>query len=89
MTTILNQTAAFLRVPLGRGKVLRLGPRKEGQISTQDAERESVKALVADGTLKIIGVGPQAGSSSPANPASRATVQGYHARMPTGRRGDR
>jgi hypothetical protein len=89
MMTILNQTAAFLRVPLGRGKVLRLGPRKEGQISTQDAELESVTALVADGTLKVMGVGPQAGSSSPANPAARANVQGHHTRMSTGRRGDR
>ena len=88
MMTIQNQTARFLRVPLSRGKVLRLGPRKEGQISTQDAERESVKALVDDGTLKVMGVGPQAGSASPAQPASRATG---HGPLPSvaGRRGDR
>ena len=32
MITILNETSRFLRIPLSRGKVLRLGPRKEGQI---------------------------------------------------------
>ena len=53
MITILNQTSRFLRITLSRGKVLRLGPRKEGQISTQDADRDSVTQLVADGTIKI------------------------------------
>jgi hypothetical protein len=89
MMTILNQTSGFLRVPLSRGKVLRLGPRKEGQISIQDGELDSVKALVADGSLKIMGVGPQAGSASPANPAARANVQGHLPRVSGGRRGDR
>ena len=42
MMTILNQTSRFLRITLSRGKVLRLGPRKEGQISTQDVERDCV-----------------------------------------------
>ena len=88
MMTIQNQTARFLRIPLSRGKVLRLGPRKEGQISVQDAERESVTSLVEDGTIKGMGVGPQASSASPANPASRTNVQGHHPRV-AGRRGDR
>ena len=89
MMTILNQTPKFLRIPLSRGKVLRLGPHKEGQIATQDAERNSVKTLVSDGTIKVMGEGPQAGSSSAANPALRANVQGYHPRVSGGRRGDR
>ena len=88
MMTIQNQTARFLRIPLSRGKVLRLGPRKEGQISVQDAERESVTSLVEDGTIKVMGVGPQASSASPANPASRTNVHGHHPRV-AGRRGDR
>ena len=87
--TILNQTPRFLRIILSRGKVLRLGPRKEGQISTQDSELDSVKQLVADGAVKIMGVGPQAGSSAAANPAVRANVAGHHQRVSGGRRGDR
>ena len=89
MITILNQTPKFLRVPLSRGKILRLGPRKEGQISTQDAERDSVKRLVADGAIKIMGEGPQAGSSAVANPGLRANVHGHLPRVSGGRRGDR
>jgi hypothetical protein len=89
MITILNQTPKFLRVMLSRGKVLRLGPRKEGQISSQDAELDSVKKLVDDGAIKVMGEGPQAGSSSAANPAMRANVQGHIPRVTGGRRGDR
>ncbi len=89
MITILNQTPRFLRITLSRGKVLRLGPHKEGQVSTQNVECESVTQLVADGTLKIMGVGPQAGSSTAANPAARANVQSRQPRVSGGRRGDR
>jgi len=89
MITILNQTPRFLRIYLSRGKVLRLGPRKEGQISTHDADSETLRQLVADGAVKIMGEGPQAGASSPANPAARTDVQGHHPRLSGGRRGDR
>ena len=89
MVTILNQTSRFLRITLSRGKVLRLGPRKEGQISTQDSELVSITQLVADGAIKILGVGPQASSSAAANPAMRASVQSHQPRVSGGRRGDR
>ena len=88
MTTILNQTSRFLRISLARGKVLRLGPHKEGQIATPDVDRDSVKQLVADGSLKIMGAGPQAGSSA-ANPELRTNVQGHLPRVTGGSRGDR
>lgn len=89
MITILNQTPKFLRIRLSRGKVLRLGPRKEGQISTRDADGDTVKRLVADGEVKIMGAGPQAGAATPANPAARTDVHGHHPRLSGGRRGDR
>ncbi len=89
MITILNQTSRFLRITLSWGKVLRLSPRKEGQISTQDAERDSITQLVADGAIKIIGVGPQASSSAAANPAKRTNVQSHQPRVSGGHRGDR
>ena len=88
MITILNQTSRFLRIALSRGKVLRLGPRKEGQISTRDADLDTVKRLVGDGAVKVMGEGPQAGSSSSSNPASRTNLQGHLPRV-SGRRGDR
>ena len=88
MITILNQTSRFLRISLSRGKVLRLGPRKEGQISTRDADLDTVKRLVGDGAVKVMGEGPQAGSSASSNPASRTNLQGHLPRV-SGRRGDR
>lgn len=88
MTTILNQTSRFLRISLARGKVLRLGPHKEGQIATPDVDRDSVKQLVADGSLKIVEGGPQAGSVA-ANPALRTNVHGHVPRVSGGSRGDR
>lgn len=88
MTTILNQTSRFLRISLARGKVLRLGPHKEGQIATPDADRDSVKQLVADGSLKIVEGGPQAGAAA-ANPALRTNVHGHLPRVNGGNRGDR
>ncbi len=89
MVTILNQTPRFLRITLSRGKVLRLGPRKEGQISTQDADRDSITQLVTEGAIKVMGVGPQAGSSAAANPAMRTNTQSHQQRVSGGRRGDR
>ena len=89
MITLLNQTSKFLRIALSRGKVLRLGPRKEGQVSSNDAGLDSIKRLVDDGSIKVMGAGAQAGSSAAANPALRTNVQGHHARVGGGRRGDR
>ena len=88
MTTILNQTSQFLRISLARGKVLRLGPHKEGQIATPDVDRDSVKQLVADGSLKIVEGGTQAGSAA-ANPSLRTNVHGHLPRVNGGNRGDR
>ena len=68
MITILNQTPRFLRIHLSRGKVLRLGPRKEGQISTHDVDSETVKQLVADGAVKIMGEGAAGGGCVPGQP---------------------
>ena len=89
MIAIHNQTARFLRITLSRGKVLRLGPHKEGQIATQDVERDSITRLVADGAIKVMGVGPQSSKSAAANPAMRTNVQSHQPRVSGGRRGDR
>ena len=43
MKTIINKTGRPLKITLSQGRVLRLGPRKEGQIATPDAERETVQ----------------------------------------------
>ena len=54
MKVILNKTHRPLKISLSRGRVLRLGPGKEGRIATQDADRESLTALVAKGDVEIL-----------------------------------
>ena len=57
MKSILNKARKPLKIHLSRGRVLHLGPGKEGQIATQDAERESFKKLVEAGEVEIVGEG--------------------------------
>ena len=46
MKTILNKTRRPLKIQLARGRVLRLGPDKEGQIATNDAEQETLQKMI-------------------------------------------
>ena len=55
--TISNKTARPLRVPLPRGKTLHLGPKKTGQIASEDAEHPPLKKLVEAGEIEILGEG--------------------------------
>ena len=89
MKTIVNQTHRALKISLSRGRVLRLGPRKEGQIVTSDAERESVTQSVARGDVEIFDDLSQTGTSSVLVGGSGARAQGHQARFSGGKRGDR
>jgi hypothetical protein len=53
MRSVTNKTNKPLAVPLPRGKVLRLGPRKTGQISSDDVEHPALKKLADAGDLEI------------------------------------
>ena len=53
MKTIINKTGRPLKITLSQGRVLRLGPRKEGQIATPDAERETVQKMIAAGEVNV------------------------------------
>ena len=89
MKSIINKTNGPLKIHLARGRVLHLGPRKQGQISTPDAERESFKKLVADGDLEIVGEGSgpvsATGTVTSGHPDSRGFTPGTTAK----KRGDR
>jgi hypothetical protein len=90
MKTIVNKTHRPLKIALARGRVLRLGPRKEGQIATNDAERESVQKLVASGDVGVYDDGARLVSGSGVNPTGRSSHQARHdARFSGGRGGDR
>ena len=55
MRTIRNLTTKPLRVPLHEGKILHLGPRKEGQIATRDLDRPGVQRLIDDASIEVLG----------------------------------
>ncbi len=57
MKTILNKSQKPLKVPLPRGKVLHLGPHKEGQITDHAVDHPPLKALLEAGDLEIVGEG--------------------------------
>lgn len=91
MRAITNKTNRPLAVPLPRGKILRLGPRKSGQISSDDLEYGPLKKLVEAGDIEIHAEGhtpPQGGGGGKVGPA--AAGAGGHAPSSGGRRsGDR
>jgi len=53
MKTVVNKTRAPLKVPLPRGKSLRLGPGKTGQVADGAAEHAALKKLVDAGKIEI------------------------------------
>jgi hypothetical protein len=67
MKTVRNKTPLPIRVQLGGGKTLHLGPAKTGQISDSAAERESVRKLIKDGKIELLsdsGSGPAQGEGA-------------------------
>ena len=89
MKTVLNKTRRPLRIALSRGRVLRLGPLREGQIAARDADRDAVKRRVADGDIEIFDDASRTGASSTSAPGGHARAGGPHARFSAAKRGDR
>ena len=65
MKMIVNKTRRPLKIKLAQGRVLRLGPAKEGQIATHDAERESVQKMIEAGEVEVFDSVSRSGSWAP------------------------
>ena len=89
MKRIVNKTNRPLKIKLSQGRVLRLGPAKEGQIATQDAERESVKKSVEANEVEIFDEVTRAGARTGAGSGSRSNPQAAHRQFSVTKRGDR
>ena len=89
MKTIVNKTRLPLKIKLSQGRVLRLGPSKEGQISTSDADRESVQRMVGAGEVEIIDDGSSGAGRGNKGPSGMAQSQGHHRQFSGSKRGDR
>ena len=79
MKTIINKTRRPLKIKLSQGRGLRLGPSKEGQIATQDAERE---VEVFDNSSSDTGAAGKGKSGT-------GQSQGFHRQFSGSKRGDR
>ncbi len=55
MATITNKTRKPLSIPLPRGKKLRLGPLKSGEISPRAVDHPPVQRLIEAGEVEIFG----------------------------------
>ena len=89
MKTIVNKTRHPLKIQLARGRFLRLGPDKEGQIATNDAEQETLQKMIAAGELDIFDDVPRSGSRGSGGPSGRSGSQGGHRQFSGSKRGDR
>lgn len=75
MKEIRNKTSRPLRIPLPGGKALFVGPSKVAQIGDAAVEHASIKKLVEDGSIEIVGSGdPHVAKSSSAT--NRAHTHG-------------
>jgi hypothetical protein len=89
MKRIVNKTQRPLKIKLSQGRVLRLGPAKEGHIATPDAERESVRRSVEAGELEIFDDLTRSGARAGAGSGSRSNPQAAHRQFSGAKRGDR
>lgn len=62
MKTVINRTRRPLRIRLPQGKVLHLGPNREGQISDHALDHPGVKRLLEAKEIEIAGEGEHAES---------------------------
>jgi hypothetical protein len=88
MKTVVNKTRTPLKVPLPRGKSLRLGPNKTGQIADGAAEHAGVKKLVEAGKIEIFD-GGDASRGVSGDAAARHEVTHGHTHSAIRKSGDR
>jgi hypothetical protein len=77
MKVVRNKTRKPIRVPLGGGKVLHLGPGKTGEVSPQATERPAFRRLVQQGEIELVDEGDVTGSRSGETQRVREATQGH------------
>jgi hypothetical protein len=77
MKTVRNQTQAPLRVPLGGGRVLHLGPGQTGQIADDALEGKGVKRLLESGAIAVGGASGRPGDFGDDHGTPRERAHGH------------
>lgn len=90
MKTIRNTTHQPLRVPLPQGKVLHLGPMKEGEIGAGAEDHPPFKELVEAGKIEVLGEGDHHWQrKSEDNPAHASSQASHSTELSSHHRGER
>ena len=89
MKTIINKTRRPLKIKLSHGRVLRLGPAKEGQIATHDAERDSVQRIIQAGEVEVFDNSSGDTGAAGKGKNGAAQSQGFNRQFSGSKRGDR
>jgi hypothetical protein len=63
MKTLINKTRGPIKVPLPRGKSLRLGPSNAGQIRDEDVDHPALKKLIEAGDIELVAAGAETSSA--------------------------
>ena len=77
MKIISNKTRKPIKIGLGGGKFLHLGPLKTGQIADHEADRPAIQKLVEAGEIEILGEGGHAEGGGDSGPAPQESRQGH------------
>ena len=89
MKTIVNKTRRPLRIKLSQGRVLHLGPNKDGRIGDLDAERATVTQLIDAGDVQIFDDTGSGRSRGTGGAAGSMNSEGPHRQFSRTKRGDR
>jgi hypothetical protein len=90
MKAIHNKTMEPLRVPLGGGKVLHLGPGQKGHIADDAAQSRGVRRLIEAGSVEVEGEDAHHAEHADGRGAPREFAHGHqHGNkvFPSGNRG--
>jgi len=77
MKAVRTKTNEPIKISLEGGKILHLGPRKTGQVSTQALERPAVRKLIDDGRLEVVEAGAVGGPDGSGGTAVPESTHGH------------
>ena len=72
-----NKTPRPLKVPLGQGKILHLGPGATGEVNAAATERPGFWRLVEEGQLEVLGESGQERSGAPGESPREESTHGH------------
>ena len=89
MKIISNKTNRPIKIPLGGGKFLYLGPMKTGQIADPAAERPAIKKLLEAGEIELLGEAEHSQGGADSGGAPQEAKHGHPQNTSLRSRGDR